>query len=513
MTTKRQRPRGTGTLYKRVEGGPWIARWYAHDGKRKEASTRTTDKAAAERILSKRLADTALRKDGVIDARLDAIQEQARRPISEHLDDYEAKLSAGGRTETHIQTQLYCIRQAAECDQWNTIGDVTADGVNRYAGSMKQSNRSAQTIRNHLAAIKSFVHWLFVNGKLSHDPLVSVKMPNAKADRKRKRRMLLHDEWEWLRLITIANPDRYSMTGQSRMLLYATAIQTGLRSSELRSLSRGNLFLANEKPYITCSASNTKNRKDARQYIQNDLADELREYVATKAPRSPVFAMPPRWDVASMLRDDLADARREWLESATNNPSEYEKRVQSDFLAAVNHEGEHLDFHALRHTCGAWLAMTGAHVKAVQSIMRHSSITLTMDTYGHLFPGQEANTVSNLPNMLGDGPQELRATGTADVAANAINRYRPKPRQLGRETVQSSAATCDDVVNSDTLKSRHLTLQNKGKCDNVQTDANNNNYAPGGIRTHDPRFRKPVLYPTELRAPSTGNRLYATRIL
>ena len=23
---------------------------------------------------------------------------------------------------------------------------------------------------------------------------------------------------------------------------------------------------------------------------------------------------------------------------------------------------------------------------------------------------------------------------------------------------------------------------------------------PGGIRTHDPRFRKPVLYPTELRA-------------
>ena len=41
------------------------------------------------------------------------------------------------------------------------------------------------------------------------------------------------------------------------------------------------------------------------------------------------------------------------------------RREQSDFLADVNHEGERLDFHSLRHTCGAWLAMTGAHPKAV----------------------------------------------------------------------------------------------------------------------------------------------------
>lgn len=68
----------------------------------------------------------------------------------------------------------------------------------------------------------------------------------------------------------------------------------------------------------------------------------------------------------------------------------------------MNHEGEVLDFHALRHTCGAWLAMAGAHPKSVQSVMRHSTIVLTMDTYGHLFPGQEADTVALFPNMVGD---------------------------------------------------------------------------------------------------------------
>lgn len=59
-----------------------------------------------------------------------------------------------------------------------------------------------------------------------------------------------------------------------------------------------------------------------------------------------------------------------------------------------------LAFHGLRHTCGAWLGMAGAHPKAVQAIMRYSIIVLTMDTYGHLFPGQEAETISRLPAMM-----------------------------------------------------------------------------------------------------------------
>ena len=50
--------------------------------------------------------------------------------------------------------------------------------------------------------------------------------------------------------------------------------------------------------------------------------------------------------------------------------------------------------------------------------MRHSVITLTMDTYGHLFPGQEADTVARLPNLLSDPqPEAVRATGTYDQAA------------------------------------------------------------------------------------------------
>ena len=127
--------------------------------------------------------------------------------------------------------------------------------------------------------------------------------------------------------------------------------------------------------------------------------------------------MPPRTDVAEMFRADVADARQDWLKAAKQDAKEYLRRGESDFLGEKNHEGEFLDFHSLRHTCGAWLAMAGAHPKAVQSVMRHSTIVLTMDTYGHLFPGQDAATVARLPNMLASEPKALRATGTDGAAA------------------------------------------------------------------------------------------------
>jgi integrase len=198
----------------------------------------------------------------------------------------------------------------------------------------------------------------------------------------------------------------------------ATAIQTGLRSSELRSLTRGRPYVDADPPYITCKAGSTKNRKGARQYVQPALAAELRDHVSRKAPGASVFAMPLAWNVATMLRPDLDAARRAWLMVAENDPEERLRREQSDFLAVVNHDGEALDFHALRHTCGAWLAMSGAYPKTVQAVMRHSTITLTLtlDTYGHLFPGQEADTLARLPEMLGSAPEAMRATGTCDAA-------------------------------------------------------------------------------------------------
>ena len=165
----------------------------------------------------------------------------------------------------------------------------------------------------------------------------------------------------------------------------------------------------------------------------------LKAHIATKAPKAPVFNLPHETNLARMLRDDLAEARKQWLSKAKGDPQEYSQRQQSDFLTDTSHEGARIDFHSLRHTCGAWVAMTGAHPKVVQQVMRHQSITLTMDTYGHLFPGQEADAIGQMRQMLIDHqstPEGLRATGTDNHTARGALQL---AQQLERETRRAAA--------------------------------------------------------------------------
>ncbi|MAT02851.1 MAG: hypothetical protein CL421_07435 [Acidimicrobiaceae bacterium] len=55
-------------------------------------------------------------------------------------------------------------------------------------------------------------------------------------------------------------------------------------------------------------------------------------------------------------------------------------------------------FHDLRHTCAAMLIADGAHPRAIMERLGHSSITVTLNTYGHLFP--------SLDEALTDGLEE-----------------------------------------------------------------------------------------------------------
>lgn len=63
---------------------------------------------------------------------------------------------------------------------------------------------------------------------------------------------------------------------------------------------------------------------------------------------------------------------------------------------------EKLRFHDLRHTCASILIAQGAHPKEIQSRLGHSSITTTMDRYGHLLPGLGAQLDEALDRLYGE---------------------------------------------------------------------------------------------------------------
>ena len=72
--------------------------------------------------------------------------------------------------------------------------------------------------------------------------------------------------------------------------------------------------------------------------------------------------------------------------TAAGTPISHSSFQTHHFKPALKAAGVEARFHDLRHTSVALAIAAGAHPKAIQMRMGHSSITVTLDRYGHLFP-------------------------------------------------------------------------------------------------------------------------------
>ena len=78
--------------------------------------------------------------------------------------------------------------------------------------------------------------------------------------------------------------------------------------------------------------------------------------------------------------------------------SNFGRRVWSPATLTLGLDG--LRFHDLRHTAVALAISQGAHPKAIQERMGHSSVTVTLDRYGHLYEGLDGSIAAGLDGLL-----------------------------------------------------------------------------------------------------------------
>ena len=375
-----------GTLFKRSRNdktSAWIAEFTDHRGKRLQRSTKTRDKKTASQILTHWENEVALRKSGLIDPAKERIAKQQLRPIAEHIDEWVDSLKTGSRSSSHIENCRTSLEAIANHADWQSLNCLTPESVEKFSTKLRDTGRSNRTIAYYIGIAKQFARWLRRTNRLATNPLEVINKPSAKSGRVVKRRMLLPAEWPWLKA---ASGDR--------ALLYETAIQTGLRANELRAIRPSRMVLDTDHPHILIPNDSTKDKNLAKQYITVDLAQRLK--AIKPYSQNQFFRLPSKYNTADMIRGDLALARSAW----ESRPDKSDSDPTNDFLLPANHAGDSLDFHALRHTCGAWLALQGVHPKTIQAVMRHKSITLTMDTYGHLFPGAEPEAVAKMGSLF-----------------------------------------------------------------------------------------------------------------
>src|ERR1019366_1660140 len=98
-------------------------------------------------------------------------------------------------------------------------------------------------MNNYLRDFKSFCRWCVADGRLAQSPVEYLRpLPAAKVrnDCRHERRALSVEEAVRLMATTRSQPERFGMTGTERATLYQLAIETGLRSAEMRSLTAGS---------------------------------------------------------------------------------------------------------------------------------------------------------------------------------------------------------------------------------------------------------------------------------
>jgi len=70
--------------------------------------------------------------------------------------------------------------------------------------------------------------------------------------------------------------------------------------------------------------------------------------------------------------------------------------------------------HECRHTFASLMIAAGVNPKALQAYMGHANIAVTMDLYGHLMPGAEAEAAALADAYLERANTRARSSATTD---------------------------------------------------------------------------------------------------
>jgi integrase len=459
----RQVPAGTpGATKKTVKS----TKWYGRVGSGKPIPL-AANKGAAQIMLGELMRKAEMARAGVCDP----FEVHRRRPLTDHVDDYEQYLRHKGAGDKHTRGVVSHIRRIAAGCQLTFLDDISLSGVQgflaqlvgerpqlppidpeqewytltelaavvgvkphcirqlvrRWGLAAEGSSRRRRfpratalalrerlgqpvgpaTLNHFIRAIRGFCRWLVRDRRTAGDPLAGLSGLRVDADVRRGRRALCPDE---LRSVL------------------AAARSSGRAFRGLDGRARHFLYLtacttgyrAGELAVLTPEAFT----------LDAEPPAVVLGAAHTKNGKTAVQPIPG--DVAAQLRGYLhgkAPGRPVWPGTWHEDAAE---------MLCIDLDGAgipyvvtgpdgtllHADFHCLRHSFVAMLDRSGATLKEAMQLARHSDPKLTMARYGRAQLHDLHGAVERLPGLLstkGDDAAagELRPTGAEGAVAQA----------------------------------------------------------------------------------------------
>jgi integrase len=212
--------------------------------------------------------------------------------------------------------------------------------------------------------------------------------------------------------IQFLNPDQAreflnAVKGTPYEALYTMAVTTGLRPEELYGLQWKDLDLDSRRLTVNQVLSRTRRKKGEKtpRFVFGPPKTER----SRRTIDFPAFVVPLLLQHQGQAREMKALAGARWQENGLVFPSEVgspadERNVLRRFQKICSdNELPRLRVYDLRHTHASLLLNEGAHPKRISERLGHSSIKLTMDTYGHLFEGSDRDSADKMQRLFGTG--------------------------------------------------------------------------------------------------------------
>jgi integrase len=231
------------------------------------------------------------------------------------------------------------------------------------------TSRSASTVRNALLPLRVIYKRAIRDGEATASPCLGIDLP---ARDETQRTPPTRSEAEQL----------LSSMRDGRRTLWATALYAGLRKGELRALMWQDIdFVAG--------------------VIRVERSMDASGEIITPKSRAGRRAVPVPNLLRVMLREQrLRNGGSPYVFGHGDRPHPLE-------VSAV----EGVGLHDCRHAYASFMIAAGCNLKTLSVFMGHSSVTVTADRYGHLFPGSEAEAAGLLDRYLSGKDAQEDARG------------------------------------------------------------------------------------------------------
>jgi integrase len=252
------------------------------------------------------------------------------------------------------------------------LSEVRRSDVQAIVDSMLGEGKAPRTIQNTIDPLRSIYRRAMRREQVVVNPTVQLEVPAARGRRDR-----IASPEEGRRLIT-------ALPAEQRAL-WATAMYAGLRRGELRGLrwsdvDLGANILRVERAWDDHEGPIEGKTEAAKRTVP--IGSDLRRMLLEHKLRTGRDGDALVFGVSAVSAFDPSTSRRRAL------------------AAWKVSKLDPIGFHECRHTFASLMIAAGVNAKALSSYMGHASITITLDRYGHLFPGNEAEAAGLLDAYL-----------------------------------------------------------------------------------------------------------------